>query len=155
MFAGHFNVYLFLPMWVSVYLATVGLSPSISCSFPRRSCVLHAQCHTWCCVAHGWGLSCFTNVGVEAEEPKLEGQRSGGGFTAHVMRWADPRRTWTSTLSERITTTQHCKKPAIWSVYWVIALKQAPGMYTIWTKCCPRVLSPPSDSRSCDTLYKK
>ena len=35
--------------------------------------------------ANGWGVSCFTNFGVEAEEPKLEGQRSGGGFTTHVI----------------------------------------------------------------------
>ena len=28
--------------------------------------------------ASGWGPSCLTNVGVEAEESKLEGQRSGG-----------------------------------------------------------------------------
>ena len=36
-------------------------------------------------VANGWGLSCLTNVGVEAEEPKLEGQRFGGGFTTPVI----------------------------------------------------------------------
>ena len=35
-------------------------------------------------VANGWGLSCLTNVGVEAEESELEGQRFGGGFTTHV-----------------------------------------------------------------------
>ena len=31
-------------------------------------------------VANGWGLSCLTNVGVEAEEPKVQGQRCGGDF---------------------------------------------------------------------------
>ena len=36
-------------------------------------------------VANGWCLSCLTNVGVEAEEPKLEGQHFREGFTAHVI----------------------------------------------------------------------
>ena len=38
-------------------------------------------------VASGWGLS-LTNLGVEAEEPKLEGQRSSGGSytpSTHVI----------------------------------------------------------------------
>ena len=31
------------------------------------------------------GLNCLTNVGVEVEEPKLEGQRSGGASTTRVI----------------------------------------------------------------------
>ena len=36
-------------------------------------------------VTNGWGLNCLTNVGVEAGEPKLEGQRSSGDSTTHVI----------------------------------------------------------------------
>ena len=32
-----------------------------------------------------WMVSGLTDVGVEAEEPKLEGQRRGGGFTTLVI----------------------------------------------------------------------
>ena len=49
--------------------------------FSRVLCCIRA----WMTAANGWGLSCLTNVGVEAEEPKLQSQRSGGGFTTHVI----------------------------------------------------------------------
>ena len=37
-------------------------------------------------VVNGWGLGGLTHVGVEAEEPKLEGQRCSGGCTTRHRR---------------------------------------------------------------------
>ena len=69
------------------------VSTSFHVSFCESS--LWLSCKSFCtslaAFAHGRPsqkdgvLSCLTNFGVDAEELKLEGQRPGGGFTAHVI----------------------------------------------------------------------
>ena len=73
------------------------------------------------------GLSCLANVGVEAEEPKLEGQRRGGGFVIDV-----PPSAWAVSCSFTGASRVHRSTPLVCCVPVGVCVEQSP-------RCVPAI----------------